>query len=118
MDENVVVQQLYEQYDQLRNYVDKLQKGIEELNFTKESLLEFDKLKGDEEILAPISEGIFISAKMQGKKELYLNIGSKTVVAKNVLEAIDLLDRQEKELSDSKTNAQSKLDELRRILQG
>ena len=45
-------------------------------------------------MLAPLSSGIFLKAKLEENQELLVNVGKNTVVSKTVPQTIELMDEQ------------------------
>jgi prefoldin alpha subunit len=72
---------------------------LQSLKETLNQLKDFSKLKGDEEILLPLTNGILAEAKLTGKK-LLMNVGNGVVVEKTMDECIVALEKQEQEVSE------------------
>lgn len=70
---------------------------LQQLQETIRSLKGFKELKGDEEILLPLANGIMASAKLKGNK-LFMNVGASIIKEKSVDEAITELVEQEAEI--------------------
>lgn len=70
---------------------------LQQLQETIRSLKGFKQLKGDEEILLPLANGIMASAKLKGNK-LFMNVGASIIKEKSVDEAITELVEQEAEI--------------------
>ncbi|MCF7871571.1 prefoldin subunit alpha [Candidatus Woesearchaeota archaeon] len=116
--QEAIMQQLYQQYQQLNDHINKLNNAKEQLENTKQAIDEFEKIQGNEEILAPIANGIFINAKLLDSKKLKVNVGSDLVIDKTIDETRELLQKQEKEIDKSLQDATTKLKEIEMMFQG
>jgi len=112
------MQKMATQYRQLEEYIKRIDSASEELENTKEGLNEFEKLKGNEEILAPIAQGIFVKAKMTDEKRVTINVGNNVMSDKTIPEALKLLKKQEDEMKITRADAEKKMNELASVLQG
>jgi len=93
-------QMIEEQLKQISNQVQELDSKLLELEYLKKSLDELAGAKKGSEILAPISPGIFVKAELLDPNDLLVNVGSKTVVGKNIKETKKLLDFQINEIDN------------------
>lgn len=91
-------QMLDQQIKQASGQVQELNTKLMELEYIKMSLDEIKDIKKGSEILAPLSSGIFIRAEFKGSRELLVNVGGNTVVAKNISETKQLIDSQLEEV--------------------
>ena len=112
-----IMNQLFQQYQQMHDYVERLEKAQIKLENTIEAINDLKNIKGNEKILAPIADGIFVEAKLLTKETVKVNIGTDTVIDKTIPETIKLLEHQKEELNKSITNAQQKIAELEQIFQ-
>ncbi|MCF7901676.1 prefoldin subunit alpha [Candidatus Woesearchaeota archaeon] len=110
-----MIQQYYEQYQQLANYMKQLEKAIIRIENSILGLKELEKANGDEEILAPIADGIFLEAKLVSNKNLKVNIGNNSVVEKSIPETIIMLEEQKKEIHTSLLDAESKIMQIEQM---
>lgn len=88
------LQMAAEQIKQIQNQMQALEAKGQEL---ETSIQSFAELKGQKsaEILAPITEGIFLKAELKNDSEVIVNIGAGICVKKTVEEAKKMLvDRQ------------------------
>ena len=72
--------------------------SILEIEYLKNSLDELKLVKKDSEILAPMSNGIFVKASIHNVDKLLVNVGNNVVVEKSIEETKVLLDEQAKEM--------------------
>lgn len=104
-------QYLEQQIQQVQGFVEELENSLDQVASIKESLEELKNTKGNEEMLAPIANGIFIKAKMLDNQKLKVNVGNGAVVEKTIPETIALLEKQEEEIKKSMNEAIQALEE-------
>ena len=73
---------------------------------------ELSKLKKGDTMLAPLASGIFVKAKLEDNKEVRVNVGSNTVVTKSVEDAVKMLQEQEAEITQYRSDTLVKFEEL------
>lgn len=112
-----IMNQLFQQYQQMHMYVEQLEKAQVKLDNTIEGIESLKKLSGNEEILAPVADGIFIEAKLLTKDKVKVNVGSDTVVDKTIPEATKMLEEQKEALQKSIEDAKQKIAELEMLFQ-
>jgi len=105
-------QYLDQQIKQVTQQIQELNNKLLELEYIKTALGELGTIKKDSEILAPISSGIFIKAKLKDNDNLLVNVGGSTVVSKNVKEAQTLLDSQISEIESVRQETLAQAQEL------
>jgi prefoldin alpha subunit len=106
------------QVEQLQKIIESIDAQLNEVVMIKESLENFNKLSGKEEILFPLANGIFASGKLVGERKLKMNVGNNVVVEKTVDEAMSLMQRQYDEINNYKQELLTQLDLLLNRLQG
>ena len=106
------MQMISQQMQQTQKQIQVLGQQLEELNLTKEALDDISKTEPETEIRVPLASGIFVKGKITDNKQVYVNVGAGTSVAKTVDEAKALIDTQIKELSDFKTQTESSLQQI------
>lgn len=85
---------------QVKNHIENLQEEVIQLKENKAKLEELQKelreftKKGKGNILAPITDGLFVQAKVENPKTFYVNVGDGVVVEKNAEEANSLMNQQ------------------------
>lgn len=98
--------QLFEQQiNQIRQQMDLVEQGLEDLILMRQGLEELKGQKGNE-ILAPIGRGIFARTNLVSE-ELLVDIGDKTFVKKSIEDTEKIIDEQIKKLE----KAQKELDD-------
>ena len=100
-------QLLQQQLEQMQRYNEELEGKLAEFNKTKESLNEMNGITGETELFVPLAQGIFTKAKVNGMKELLVNVGANIAVTQSIPNVVDLIERQMKEIAEIK----EKLDE-------
>lgn len=109
MDKEEIRSQLQEKYMELKSIdqqikqihqqVEAIDSKIEEINTTNEALSEIKDVKVGEEILVPVSSGIFLKGELKDNKDLLINVGGSTVVKRSVDSVKEMIISQEKEVS-------------------
>lgn len=105
-------QQLQQHMEQINEHVEKLNQQNSEIESTKAAVREFSESKKEEELLAPIANGIFVKAKVNETKTLLINVGADTVVEKTVEQIIELLGERQLETVKQIGEAQELLQEF------
>ncbi len=91
-------QQLQQQAEQLQQQAHLVREQVIELDTSLDGLRELEKTAIATEILAPLANGIFVSASLKENKNVLVNVGADTVVEKPVPDARQLLEEQKREL--------------------
>ena len=107
----VEMQFLDKQIKQLQTQSQNLEEQIQEINYIVDSLEEVKEVKEGDEILVPISNGIFITAQVKECTNLKVNMGSNTVVDKSIKGTQDMLLNQAQEIHDIQKNLMKNLEE-------
>ncbi|MDO8481424.1 MAG: prefoldin subunit alpha [Nanoarchaeota archaeon] len=79
---------------------------------TLQSLDEFSKLEGGEEVLVPFNNGIFAKATLHRPEKLLLNVGAGVVVDRSVADARALVAKQKDELQEFRVALAQNIDKL------
>ncbi|MBW2997993.1 prefoldin subunit alpha [Candidatus Woesearchaeota archaeon] len=93
-------QMMNQQMMQMQKQLEEINMQKQELNFVITSLREFQSSKGEKELLAPISPGIFVKAKVDDYDNFLVHVGNGVVVKKTCEEAIELIEKQLKEFDN------------------
>ncbi len=78
--------------------LERVDSSILEIEYLKNSLDELKSVKENSEILAPMSNGIFVKAHVHAVDKLLVNVGGNVIVEKSIEETKELLDEQAKEM--------------------
>jgi prefoldin alpha subunit len=108
----VQLQMVDQQARQLQQYLQTFDQQLLEIRSVITSLNEFAKLKKGDSILAPIANGIFVKAKLEDSHEVRVNVGNNTVVTKTIEGAVKMLEGQEAEINQYRSDVLAKFDEL------
>ncbi len=108
----IQLQLIDQQARQMQQYLQTFDQQLIEIRSVMSSLKELSKLKKGDLILAPIANGIFIDARLENNKEVKVNVGSNTVVAKTIEEAVKMLQGQEAEIAQYRSDVLAKFEEL------
>ena len=103
------IQQKYVEYQVAEQQVKQLQQQLEKLEqqtieaaAIEQSITDIAKAKPGEEILVPVSGGVFFKASMKDSGRFLVNVGGGIVVEKDVDGTTDLLKQQSEEISKYK----------------
>lgn len=106
------LQMLDQQIRQIQQYMQTFEQQLVEIRSVIDSLNELSKLKKGDVMLAPIASGIFVKAKLEENNEVRVNVGTNTVVTKTTEGAIKMLQEQEAEIAQYRSDTLAKMDEL------
>jgi prefoldin alpha subunit len=102
MDEKNIQKQLYaQQKNQLEQQLQYFDEQKQEMQKVFEYIIELEKAKTGDEILAPLSGGIFIKTKLQDNKTFRVNVGASIIVDKSSEEVKDIIKNQIKNIEEA-----------------
>lgn len=87
------------QLKQIQEQVEKFDTQMQELSSISESLGEIGKVQAGNEILVPVSTGIFAKAKVDRIDKFVVNVGASVAVERSVDETVTLIDEQMLEIT-------------------
>ncbi len=94
-------EQIYMEYQQLMQQMELFDRQFQQLDVQSseflsvlETLSEFPNAENDNEILIPISSGIFAKAKLCEKEKVLVNVGSSIVLDKSIEDTRKLIESQ------------------------
>ncbi|MBU1976084.1 MAG: prefoldin subunit alpha [Nanoarchaeota archaeon] len=108
----IEVQLLSQQIERLQEYIEGADKQIEQVNIVLENLEEIGSCKGTEEVLIPITNGVFVKGKLTDNKTMLVNVGEGIVVEKTLAQTKELVEKQGQEVGEVKAEAIEQLQEL------
>ncbi|MGM5482481.1 MAG: prefoldin subunit alpha [Nanobdellota archaeon] len=82
---------------------------ILEIGYLKKSIDDFIKVESEKKILCPLSNGIFVKAKINKPTDFLVNVGENVICSKSPEETKELLDKQKLELEDNKQHISEQL---------
>ncbi len=102
MDEKNIQAQLYtQQKNALEQQFESLTEQKQEMQRVLNYIIELEDVKPGEDILAPLSGGIFVKAKLTNNKLFRVNIGSSIMVDKTSEEVKDIIKNQLKNMEEA-----------------
>ncbi|MCB9359370.1 prefoldin subunit alpha [Candidatus Woesearchaeota archaeon] len=105
-------QMLQQQMKQISENMQQVTERIAEVSKVIENVKQLGEVSEGNEILVPISNGIFIKAKSGKTTDFLVNVGSKSVVQKDQKGVIELLEKQKVELIELQNDMTRDLGEL------
>ena len=100
------------QVQMIAEQIERIDSGLMEIEYLKNNLDELKKVKENTEIFTPVSNGIFIKAKLEKMDKLLVNVGNGVVVEKTVEETKALLSDRISELEEAR---ESMLEQMQKI---
>ncbi|MEM4253917.1 MAG: prefoldin subunit alpha [Candidatus Woesearchaeota archaeon] len=88
------LQLLDQQMKQVQKQVEAVERQVAEIEEVRKSLDELAASKVGSEMFVPISNGIFVKARLEDNKSLAVNVGGSTVVKKNIPSTKAMLEEQ------------------------
>lgn len=101
---------LQQHLEQIAEHQELLKQQVLELEQTEETLRELSKTTLENEILAPVANGIFIKSHLLDNKNVLVNMGAEVVCEKSIPDVLALLASQ-------KTYLREKLEEVQELLE-
>lgn len=89
-----------EQMKEIHKQAQVVEQQLMELMATTQSLEDFKKTDKGDEVLVPISSGIFAKAELKDNKEFLVNVGADTVVVKDIDSTKRLMEKQVEEMRE------------------
>ena len=90
-------QTLQQQMEQVSQHLEQFNQQLAELDISIIAIQELGSAEKDNEILAPIADGIFFKGKLTDNQKLVVNVGSNVTVERTIPEVIKLLEQQKEE---------------------
>lgn len=106
------LEMMQQQMEQLSQHIELLSQQKLELNNTIDAVKGLSRSRLNEEILAPIANGLFIKAELKDNQKLVVNVGSDVTVEKNIPEVVELLEEQKEKIIKRINEAEKILVEL------
>ena len=105
-------QAMQQQLEQISQHLELLNQQNDELDISINAVKELGNTKVDNELLAPIADGIFFKGVLKDNQKLIVNVGSDTTVEKTVPEVVKLLEDQKKDVSKRMMEADSMMQDM------
>ena len=90
-----------QQIRQLQQQIMVLEQQILEFKTVEESLNNLSKTKNNTPLFSPLGLGMFLQTELKNNKEIIMNVGSKVIVKKPIIEAKEILKKQTKEVENT-----------------
>ena len=103
---------LEEQMKEVQKQAATVEQQLMELSSVVESLDEFKKAKRGDELLVPISSGIFVKAQLKEDNGFLVNVGANTVVSKGIDPTKKLMEKQVEEMRGLHLKINMKMEKL------
>ena len=107
------MQILSQQMQQIQQQMKMIENQLAEVATTKEALNDLKETKTGSEILAPVSNGIFLKGTLSDNQKLSINVGSGVVVEKTIPDVIKIIEEQETEIKKAYDQLTEKIETLR-----
>ncbi len=102
---------LEQQARQIEQQLQAIEQQIIEMQLLKMNLDELKKSDDKDEVLASIGGNIFIKTSLQSK-ELFVDVGAKTVVKKSIDEAKELIDKDISRMTETRNKILEEFNEV------
>jgi len=111
-DKYLQFQNVQQQIEQITHHVEMMNHKNIELEVSIEAIRELEKTEKDNEVLAPIANGIFLKTSLMDNKTLIVNVGADVTVEKTSSEVIEILEQQKKDISENILEAEKVFNQL------
>lgn len=101
-----------QQMTEIQKQAQIVEQQLMELMATAQNLEDFKKTKKGDEILVPVSSGIFAKAELKNNKEFLVNVGADTVVTKDIDSTKKLMEKQVEEMRELHTKVNMHMQKL------
>jgi prefoldin alpha subunit len=89
-----------EQLEEIQKQAKTVEKQVIELASTVQSIDEFRQVNAGDELLIPLSGGIFVKARLKDNKQFLVNVGADIVVIKDIEATKTLISNQVDEMQN------------------
>ncbi len=96
----IEMKMIEEQMKEIYKQAQIVEQQLTELIATTQSLEDFKKTDIGNEVLVPISSGIFAKASLKDNKEFLVNVGADTIVKRDIESTKKLMEKQTAELRE------------------
>lgn len=106
------LQTMSTQLQQLQQYMQLLEEQTQETAKATESITEMTQVKENAEAFVPVTNGIYVKAKIVDTKEFLINVGNNVVTAQTAENAKKLLREQQEELEKAQESLVKQFSEM------
>jgi prefoldin alpha subunit len=107
-----VYQDWIAQVQYLERLLEELDNNTKNIELLSSQIAQLETLSGNEEILAPVANGIFIKAQLKDSRILKVNVGKGIMLDRTIPETVNLIEKQEQEIHKTREQVLAKLEEL------
>jgi len=108
----VEMKMLEEQMQEIQKQAQTVEQQLVELMATTKSLDDFKKANKGDDILVPISSGIFTKASLKDNSSFLVNVGADTVVSKGIESTKKLMQKQVEDMQELHAKVQMQMQKL------
>lgn len=108
----VELQVIDKQISAMQGQIQKVEEQIAQVNSIKHSLDDMKKVESGNSAYIPLTNGMFVKAKLDPSNEVLMNVGASVCVKKTFDEAKELMQEQLKEILTFRAKLLEQLDEL------
>lgn len=105
-------QMMEQQLKQVQEQMEKLDAQSNEVKAVEQSIADIGKASPGDEVLVPVSGGIFFRATIKDSKDFLVNVGSNVVVTKDIEGTSALVHKQGEEVEKYKMMLSQQMEEL------
>lgn len=105
-------QMMQQQIEQLSQQMEYLNQQNAELEISINAIKELGETKINNQLLAPIADGIFLKGELKDNQKLVVNVGSDVTVERTVPEVVKLLEEQKVEIEKKLIGGEEVLQQL------
>ena len=91
-------QMLQQQMEQVSQHLEMFNQQMQDLDISIGAVNELSEAEENNELLAPIADGIFFKGKLSDNQKLVVNVGSNVTVERTIPEVVELLEQQKVEV--------------------
>ncbi len=106
------MQQCIQQITYFQQQLQVISEQLKKLDLVAKSVKEVKDVKLNSEILAPLSNGIFVKAKITDNKTFAINSGADIILEKDEQGTIKMIEKQKKELKSFSSEMEEELHKL------
>jgi len=106
------MQQCIQQITYFQQQLQVISEQLKKLDLVAKSVKEVKDVKLNSEILAPLSNGIFVKAKITDNKTFAINSGADIILEKDEQGTIKMIEKQKKELKSFSSEMEKELHNL------
>jgi prefoldin alpha subunit len=98
-------QMLQQQMEQMSQHLEMFNQQMQDLDISIGAVKDLGEAEENNELLAPIADGIFFKGKLSDNKKLVVNVGSNVTVERTIPEVVELLEQQKIEVGNKMKEA-------------